>query len=53
MLAAVPPQFTKDRALMATDDGGNLTLTMSSFHQSVYLISLFAGKLRIVHGVLL
>jgi hypothetical protein len=26
---------------------------MSGFHQGVYLISLFAGKLRIVHCVLL
>ena len=52
-LPTVAPQLTRDRALVATDDGGDLRLVMCGFHQSVYLVSLFAGKLRIVHCVLL
>jgi hypothetical protein len=49
MLSAVPAQLTKDRVLLASNDDGNLTLIMSGFQQSVYLISLFAGKLCVAH----
>src|SRR4030095_1156365 len=47
--SAVASQFSGDRALVAIDNRSNPTLVMSGFHQSVYLISLFASKLRIVH----
>src|SRR5712691_346866 len=53
MLSAVPVQFTRDRALVATEDGCNLRLIMFGFHQSVYLVSLFASKLCVAHCVLL
>ena len=47
--AAVAPQFAGDRALVATDQYGDLRLVMSGSLQSVYLVSLFPGKLFIVH----
>src|SRR5258708_2733734 len=48
-LAAVAPQLSRDRTLMATDHCGDVTLVMTGFLQNVYLVSLFTGKLRIVH----
>src|SRR5688572_31998345 len=38
---------------MATNYGGDLSLVMPGFHQGVYLVSLSASKLPIVHCVLL
>src|SRR5213083_3084809 len=49
LLAAVAPQFSGDRAFMATDHQGDVALVMSGFLQDVYLVSLFTGKLFIVH----
>src|SRR6266850_8295297 len=34
---------------MATDQDGDATLVMSDFHQGVYLVSLFPGKLCVAH----
>jgi len=53
MLTTVPSQLARDRALVATNDGCDLRLVMFGFHQSVYLVSLFAGKLCVAHCVLL
>src|SRR5450759_178606 len=53
LLAAVAPQLARDRALMATDHDCDLRLVLSGFHQAVYLVSLFTGKLPIAHVVLL
>src|SRR2546421_1299935 len=52
-LAAVAPQLSRDRALMATDHRGDESLIMAGSLQNVYLVSLFTGKLFIVHCVLL
>jgi hypothetical protein len=49
LLATVAPQLARDRALVATDHQGDVTLVMAGFLQDVYLVSLFTGKLFIVH----
>src|SRR5882672_9381421 len=49
LLPAIAAQLARDRALMATDQDGDASLVMSGFHQSVYLVSLFAGKLCVAH----
>src|SRR5215470_9843371 len=47
--SAVPSQLTRDRALVATDEGGYLSFVLAGFHQHVYLVSLFTGKLSVAH----
>src|SRR5882762_6606555 len=46
---AVAAELARDRALVATDHDGDLRLVMSGSLQGVYLVSLFTGKLLIVH----
>ena len=46
-LSTIASQFSADRRLVNTDYSGYLDLRMSHFQESVYLISLFLGKLRV------
>src|SRR5467141_2987058 len=48
-LPVVASQLTRDRALMAPHHQGDVSLVVTGFLQNVYLVSLFTGKLRIVH----
>src|SRR6185503_2546073 len=52
-LPTVASQLARNGALMATEQCGNASLVVAGFLQDVYLVSLFPGKLFIVHGVLL
>ena len=49
LLPAVAPQLARDGALMANEQGGDGGLVVAGFLQNVYLVSLFSGKLFIVH----
>ena len=48
-LAAVAPQLSRDRAFMTTKQLRDGSLIMAGFLQNAYLVSLFTGKLFIVH----
>jgi hypothetical protein len=49
LLPTVAAQLTGDGALMIAKQQGDLSLVVASFPQDVYLVSLFTGKLFIVH----
>jgi hypothetical protein len=48
-LASVPLQLSADRGFVYTDDTGYLRLIMAHFQQRINLVSLFMGKLCVVH----
>jgi hypothetical protein len=48
-LAFVPAQFSTNRRFVFSDHCCNLRSVMSHFQQRVYLVSLFSGKLCVVH----
>src|SRR4029453_9033208 len=49
MCATVPSQLSRDCALVKTKQQRDLRLGVLFFDQYLYLVSLFAGKLSVVH----